>query len=342
MLGVFVGIFAYCLVVLRTIRDGDEGAFVPSMAVLGGLALAFVGIAFLIYFIHYISLSIQASSIIAAAAEETIAAVDHLFPRGLGDNADEDADGNPEGSLAEQPWVAVGARKTGYIESIDGDALLALARKYGTIVRMERGIGEFVVEGSPLASVAGPDAETAAELNAVYVIGSQRTVQQDAGFGIRQIVDIAMKALSPGVNDTTTAVMCVDYLGAILARLAVRGIATPYRLDEGELRVIARGPSFESLLAEAFDQIRQNAEGNVVVLTRQLQALETIADQTANARRRYVLRQQADLIAAVAERTIPSLHDSAGVKAASERLSRALDGQCRGHVSRLGAKQETP
>ena len=329
VLGVFVGIFAYCLVVLRTIRGGDEGAFVPSLAVLGGLALAFVGIAFLIYFIHHISLSIQASSIIAAAAEETIAAVDHLFPQGVGDNADDDADGNPAVPLAGQAWSAVGAPKTGYVESVDEDALLAFARKHGTIVRMERGIGEFVVEGTPLASVAGPggpDEETAAELNGIYVISRQRTVQQDAGFGIRQIVDVAMKALSPGVNDTTTAVMCVDYLGAILARLAVRGIATPYRLDEGELRVIARGPSFESLLAEAFDQIRQNAEGNVAVLTRQLQALETIAGRTANARRRQALRQQADLIAAVADRTITSPHDGEGVKAASVRLSHVLDG----------------
>ena len=78
VLGVFVGIFAYCLVVLRTIRGGDEGAFVPTLAVLVGLILAFVGIAFLIYFIHHISMSIQASSIIAEAAQETIAAVDHL------------------------------------------------------------------------------------------------------------------------------------------------------------------------------------------------------------------------------------------------------------------------
>ena len=91
----FVGIFAYCLVVLRTIRGGDEGAFVPSLAVLAGLVLAFVGIAFLIYFIHHISMSIQASSIIAAAAQETIAAVDHLFPKELGEDADEDAGRQP-------------------------------------------------------------------------------------------------------------------------------------------------------------------------------------------------------------------------------------------------------
>ncbi len=346
VLGVLLGVFAYCLVVLRTIRGGDEGAFVPSLAVLGGLTLAFVGTAFLIYFIHHIARSIQASSIIAAAAEETIAAVDELFPKGVGDNADEDADGNPAAALGEQIWSAVAARKTGYIASIDGDSLLALARKQGTIVRMERGIGEFVVEGAPLVSVTrldGPDDEAAAELNNVYVISHHRTVQQDVGYGIRQIVDIAMKALSPGINDTTTAVMCVDYLGAILARLVVREITTARRLDEGELRVIAKGPCFESLLAVAFDQIRQNAEGNVAVLTQQLQSLEIIAGQTANTRRRQMLRQQADLITAVAERTIPPPQDGAGVHAASVRLSRVLDG-LGGRSSHLAEKalQERP
>jgi len=339
VLGVFLGVFAYCLVVLRTIRDVDEGAFVPSLAVLGGLVLAYVGTAFLIYFIHYIAMSIQASSIIAAAAAETIAAVDHLFPNAVGDNADEGADGNPAVVLGSQTWSAVAARKTGYIESIDEDSLLAWARKQGTIVRMERGIGEFVVEGAPLMSVArrdGPDNEAATELNTVYGISRQRTVQQDVGFGIRQIVDIALKALSPGINDTTTAEMCVDYLAAIIARLAVREIATPRRLDEGELRVIARGPCFESLLADAFDQIRQNAESNVAVLTRQLQSLEIIACQTANTRRRQSLRQQADLITEVAERTIPSPQDAAGVHAASVRLSRVLDGL----GGRLGSPSE--
>ena len=302
VLGVFLGIFAYCLVVLRVIRSGDEGAFVPSLSVLVGLILAFVGIGYLIFFIHYISVSIQSSSIIAAAAHETIAAVDQLFPQGMGDDVEEDADGDLAMALLEQAWFAVPARKTGYIQNIDGDSLLVAARELGTIVRMECGIGEFVVEGTPLISVAHPaglDEETADALNAVYVISPHRTVEQDASFGIRQLVDIALKALSPGINDTTTAVMCVNYLAAILARLASRPIATVRRLDRGELRVIARGPCFESLLAEAFDQIRQNAEGNVAVLTRQLQSLEIIASQTANTQRRQSLRQQAILIAAV-------------------------------------------
>lgn len=327
VLGVFLGIFAYCLVVLRVIRGGDEGAFVPSLAVLGGLILAFVGIAYLIFFIHYISMSIQSSSIIAASAQETIAAVDHLFPLGMGDDVEDDADGDLAVSLPEQAWSAVPARKTGYIQSLDGDALLAFASERGTIVRMEQGIGEFVVEGTALISVVDPtglDEDTTDELNSAYDISPHRTVEQDVSFGIRQLVDIALKALSPGINDTTTATMCVDYLTAILVRLASRPIATAHRLDQGELRVIARGPSFPSLLAEAFDQIRQNAEGNVAVLTRQLQALEIIVGQTANLRRRQALRQQAELIATVAEQTIALPHDRGDAQAVMLRLSQIL------------------
>ncbi|WP_425618146.1 DUF2254 domain-containing protein [Anatilimnocola sp. NA78] len=331
VLGVFVGIFAYCLVVLRTIRGGDEKAFVPSLAVLGGLILAFVGIAFLIYFIHHIALSIQASSIIAAVASETIAAVDHLFPKGLGEAAhkssgDKESGDNEEPSDEERAWTAVPARVTGYIESIDGDALLTLAQKWETVIRMERGIGEFVIEGVPLISVdlaTGLAEDEISALNAVYVVGRQRTLQQDAGFGIRQIVDIALKALSPGINDTTTAVMCVDYLAAILVRLASRDIPSLRRKEGGRTRLIARGPSFESLLAEAFDQIRQNAEGNVAILLRQVEALETIGGVTDSELRRKSLRIQADLVFEVAERTIAS-HDCGGIQAAKDRLLQML------------------
>jgi uncharacterized membrane protein len=248
-----------------------------------------------------------------------------LFPKGLGDDAD--ADGHLAMSLAEQAWSTVPAGKSGYLESINGDALLALARERGTILRMERGIGEFVVEGTPLVSVAGPgglDEETTAELNAVYVISRQRTVQQDAAFGIRQIVDIAIKALSPGINDTTTAVMCVDYLAAILARLAARRIAPSHRLDQGELRVIARGPSFESLLADAFDQIRQNAAGNVAIMVRMLGALQTIGSLTASPGRRWVLLEHVRRIAELAGRTIEAPSDQARFESHLERVRAAL------------------
>lgn len=312
VLGVFLGIFAYCLVVLRTIRGGDEGAFVPALAVLGGLLLAFVGIAVLIHFIHHIATGIQASSIVATAAQETLAAVDHLFPEALGEDDDAGAVDTLASAIASQPWLAVPASKTGYVETLDADALLDVARTLETLLRMEHGIGDFVVAGTPLVSLLDPgdlDDATTARLNAIYVIGRQRTVEQDVAFGIRQIVDIAMKALSPGINDTTTAVMCVDHLAAILTRLATRRIAAPYWLDRGALRVMARTASFEGLLAEGFDQIRQNAEGNVAVLLRLLGALHTIGGATPSLRRRRVLGEKVEEIAEAAERRIASPHD---------------------------------
>jgi uncharacterized membrane protein len=191
-------------------------------------------------------------------------------------------------------------------------------------------VGAFVVAGTPLVSLLDPgdlDDATTARLNAVYVIAHQRTVEQDVAFGIRQIVDVAMKALSPGINDTTTAVMCVDYLAAILTRLATRRIATPYRLDNGALRLIVRGASFDGLLSEAFDQIRQNAEGNVAILLRLLGALQTIAGQTASLNRRWVMQQTVDQIAEAAERSIVSPHDRDRLSIRLTRVREALVAQ---------------
>jgi len=306
VIGIFAGIFTYCLIVLRTIRGGDEGAFVPSLAVFFGFVLALGGVGALMFFIHHIASSIQASSIIASAAQETIAAIDRLFPEKLGQGPAEDDDDQTQRPLPERNWRAVPARQSGYIQNVDNAALLRLARDRKTIVRMEYGIGDFVVRNTPLASLAlqyPPDQETIAALQDTFGISSHRTVEQDAAFGIRQIVDMALKALSPGINDTTTAVMCVDYLTAIMAKLAPRQIPSSRRYEEGDLRVIAKGPNFESLLAEAFDQIRCNAIGNVAIMSRMLGALQTIASMTDSPSRRRALLEQLQWIAELAERT---------------------------------------
>ena len=273
VLGIFTGIFAYCLIVLRTIRSGDEGGFVPSLAVFFAVVLAIGGIGVLIFFIHHIASSIQASSIIASVADETMAAVDRLFPEKLGQEPADDDEDQALLPLPERNWQAVPAKRNGYIQSVDNAALLRLAREHKTIVRMERGIGDFVVQDTPLASLAledPPEEEIIAALQAAYSIDRYRTVEQDCAFGIRQIVDMALRALSPSINDTTTAVMCVDYLTAILARLASREIPSSHRYEEGELRIIAIGPTFASLVAESFDQIRGSASGNVAIMLRML------------------------------------------------------------------------
>ena len=328
-LGMFAGIFAYCLIVLRTIRGGEGVVeFVPSMAVFAAFILALVGVGVLIYFIHHIASSIQASSIIASVAEETMAAVDRLFPERLGHGPDEEDEQGPlPQSPAGQAWQAVTAELNGYIQGVDNDALLRLARDRKTIVRMEHCIGSFVVRNTPLAHLAmadPPDQATIAALNACCSIGRHRTVEQDVAFGIRQIVDMAMKALSPGVNDTSTAVMSVDYLTAILAQLASRKFPSSHRYEAGELRVIAVAPAFEDLLAEAFDQIRASAAGNVAVLARMLGALTTLAGLTTRPRHRQAFGDQARQIAELADRSLASGDDRARIQQRLAHVREAL------------------
>lgn len=328
VLGIFAGIFTYCLIVLRTIRGGEDGAFVPNLAVFFGFVLALGGVGALMFFIHHIASSIQASNIIASVAEETIAVIDRLFPEKLGHGPGEDDDGQTLRPLSERNWRAVPAPQSGYIQSVNNAALLRLARDRKTIVRMEHGIGDFVVRNTTLASLAledPPDQETIAALQTTFSISSHRTVEQDAAFGIRQIVDVALKALSPGINDTTTAVMCVDYLTAIMAQLAPRQIPSSRRYEEGELRVIAIGPNFESLLAESFDQIRCNAIGNVAIMLRMLGALQTIASMTDSPSRRRALREQLQWIAELAERTLVSPYDRARVEGRLKLVRKALE-----------------
>lgn len=328
VLGFFVGIFTYCLVVLRTIRGGDEGRFIPSLAVAFGFVLALVGVGVFVLFIHHIATSIQASHVISSVARETTRAAEHLFPDELGEGADEDEMPAPDGwdEIASR-WREVPALKTGYIQGVDADALLRFARARGVVVRMERGVGEFIADGTPLASLsenATADEKVTKELNDAYSINHIRTVEQDAAFGIRQLVDIALKALSPGVNDTTTAAVCVDYLSSILAVLARKRIESRYRSDGDELRVIALGPTFASLVAASFDEVRQNSDGNVAILERMLSSIERIAHRTSSPSRRLVLAGHARLIAETFERTVGSEQDRAHLREAFRRTLTTL------------------
>ncbi|MBF9239846.1 DUF2254 domain-containing protein [Hymenobacter sp. BT683] len=332
VLGFFVSIFVYCLIVLRTIRGGDEGGFIPSLAVFVGLVLALVSIGVLIFFIHHMATAIQASTIIRHATEETHKAIGRLFPEELGEEAGPQQAQDLLRQAGELRWQPVPARTTGYVQNLDEEALLALARQLAGVVRLERGIGGFVARGAALVSVAryeqAPVAlpeELTKQLTDCFSLGSQRTIEQDAGFGLRQIVDIALKALSPGINDTTTAIIGIDHLGALLAQLADRRFEQNLRADQDRVRVIAVRPTFAGYVATAFDQIRGSADGNAAVYLRLLTALATIGQRTPAPERRRVLRQQADLIAEAARRTLATDYEREQVRERLEQLLPRLD-----------------
>ncbi len=324
-LGIFSGVFTYCLVVIRTIRSGSEGTFVPTLAVFVGVVCAVGAVGVLIFFIHHIGSSIQASSIVSSVAAEALVAVDHLFPQRLGDGPGDTERALPD--LSSWKWRPIAASASGYIQSVDNDTLLRVARTRRTVVKMEHAIGGFVVEGTALVAVtmeAAPDEQTIALLQSAFEINSYRTVDQDLGFGIRQLVDVALKALSPGVNDVSTAIMCVDYLSVVLARLATRSSPSLYRYEGAELRVVAKGATFEQLLAGAFDQIRNSAEGNVAILLRLLGAFGMLGGVTDVTERRQALREQARWAAELAERTVKAPHDRRRIDARLAEVNEAL------------------
>jgi len=197
-------------------------------------------------------------------------------------------------------------------------------------VRMEHGTGAFVVQDTALVSLAltyPPDQETIDALNGAYTISRHRTVDQDPAFGIRQIVDIALKALSPGVNDTSTAVMCVDYLTSILARLTGRQFPPLYGYEGETLRVVAIAPSFEGILAESFDQIRSSAEANAAILERMLGALDSIGSLTIRFRYLRGLVEQLQCIEEHADRCIDSNHDRARIERRLSQVRETLEAQ---------------
>ena len=317
VLGYFVSVFVYCLIVLRTIRGG-EAEFVPSIAVFAGLLLAIASVPVLVFFIHHIAESLQASSIISRAAAQTLKAVEQLFPQKLGDEAEES---DVQSARVERPnWHPIPALKAGYIQAVGSEELVQLAQRLNAVVRMERAIGDFTERDSVLATICfngpqrGLDPPIIAELNRIYTISDYRTIEQDAAFGIRQLVDIALRALSPASNDQTTATVCIDFLGAILAALASRRVETSYRSVNGEMHVIAKGPSFRSLVNEALDRLRDAAAEHVEIHLRLLGALEAATRRTTSIYRRRILAAQVDLIASHAERSIHSEHNQALIR----------------------------
>jgi uncharacterized membrane protein len=331
VLGAFVATFLYCVLVLRTIRRAEEVVFVPHLSVTVGVLLAIVSLGVLIYFIHHVSISIQADEVVARVSNELIDGIDRLFPEKMGHGAPHPADvlagaGLPAAfDLEARP---VGSAEDGYLQSIDPDALMALAKDENAIFRLERRPGQYVVMGCPLVTVWPGDrlTETLEErINSAFILGHQRTAAQDIEFPIHQLVEIAVRALSPGINDPFTATTCVDRLGSALHRLAQREMPSPFRLDEQDrLRVVAPRVSFPEIVNTSFGPIRQYARSSAVVTIRLLETIAVIAGATHRPADRDALLRQAEMIVRGAREALPEDGDRQAAEECYRNASHAL------------------
>lgn len=290
-LGVFAAIFTYCLIVLRTIREG-ETPFIPNLSIFVGFIFALLGVAVLVLFIHHVATSIQASNIISSVAEETEKGIDKLFPEELGEDGDTD---KLQGAPPKNSQTIV-ADRSGYIQTLNESVLIDLSNKIRGRVWVNYSIGDFVVQGMPLVTLEteeDPKEKAADYVRKAFSLQQTRTIEEDVLFGVRQLVDIALKALSPGVNDTTTAILCIDYLTSILSHLVNRKFPSPVREIDGTILVIVKRPVFSDYLSEAFSQIRSDGRGNFAVQRRLLWSYETLAQLTKNKHRRWILGSEA-------------------------------------------------
>ena len=321
VLGTFVATFVYCLLVLLTIRRADEVAFVPHLSVSIAVLLAMLSIGVLIYFIHHVSVSIQADEVVAHVGRELEDGIDRLFPGRVG-KAGAEASASP-GEVDLPAGFArearpVGAAEDGYLQRIDGDALMALASREDLLLKLVRRPGHYLVEGQAMVMVWPADRITDAlvdQLNAAFVFGNQRNAVQDVEFSLRQLVEIAVRALSPGINDPFTAIACVDRICSALCRLARRDAPSPLRHDaEGRLRLVAPGASFAGIVDAAFNQIRQYSRSNPAVAIRMLDVIAQIAGHVQHTQDADCLLRHAGMILRGAREAVPEADDRLAVE----------------------------
>ncbi|MFG0329063.1 MAG: DUF2254 domain-containing protein [Phycisphaerales bacterium] len=275
-LGAFFGSFIYCLIALLRLPSETELHVPTPITVLMGVAIGVAAFAVLIYFIHQVAVFLQAPRVIQDVADDMIASIDACCPE-------------PEARIEvtlpkdfEERARAISSGSSGYVQGIAEWGMIELARAHGVVVRLCIRPGSFVFPGLPLAWVGpAPNEFTEQfihEFREQIVIGAERTATQDPGYAIDQLVEIAVRALSPGVNDPYTAINCVDQLSRGFAHLAYRDLPPVVRYDESAtVRLVHRPYSYSVLFDESFGQIRRNANGNYMVTMALLNAMKRIA-----------------------------------------------------------------
>ncbi len=328
-LGTFVSTFVYSLLTLVAITNDSHGTFVPHLSITIAEALVLVDLAVLIYFIHHIAKSIQLPEVIAGIARDLGRAIDAEFPE-IAPEEQPAVEGRGRSlsellPLIDGSGASVAAGVSGYLQFVGYAQLVEIATRNNAVIRLEHRPGHFVVAGRPLAMVWPSEAadRVAIALAKAHVTGPHRTLMQDPVFAIDQLVEIAIRALSPAVNDTFTALTCIDWLAAGLSRVSGRPLVEGvYRDREGRIRLIETDPSYAHMVNRAFDKIRQAARGMPAVIIRLIDALRTITNETVSSDQRRVLLRQAEAILRSAEESVSEPNDLDEIRARYRRLVR--------------------
>jgi uncharacterized membrane protein len=320
-LGTFVATFVYSILALGSVGQGDHGAFVPHITITVLLLLMVVDLAVLIYFLHHIAVQIQLPQVIAGIAGDLAQAIELQ----AGDPT-VGADARYAALLIadmDGPGGDVAAPRSGYLQYIQHRTLVRLAAKKDAVIHLRYRPGHFLVQGHPFATVwpARAADQVARELARAHATGPYRTLAQDVSFGVDQLVEICIRALSPAVNDTFTALTCIDWIGDSLCKVTGRWQPTSvYRDHAGVVRLIATQTTYERLVQRSFEKVRQAGRAMPAVMIRQLDALAKIMERAASPDDWEVLLDQAAMIERLSAATVDEESDRGDVRRAYQRV----------------------
>jgi len=312
-LGAFVATFCYTVITLVSVSPGPRGDFVPHLSITVVLVMTLADVGVLIYFLNHIATMIQLPVVIAGIAS-TLANEISAQQRGgsFGLGAARGPSSEELLTRLEESGAEIRTPRSGYLQVIRNESLVKIATSAEAVIHLPYRPGHFLVAGQVMARVWPADAASYVEENLVrgHITGPYRTLTQDISFGFDQLVEIALRALSPAINDTFTAMTCVDWIGDCLCRISNSWRPQRIRRDTtGHIRVIAYQADFDRLVERAFEKVRQASDGMPAVMIRQLESLAKIIDQTPDSSRRATLLREAERIQRASLRTVAEAAD---------------------------------
>jgi uncharacterized membrane protein len=302
-LGIFLATFTYSFATLASFEseavNTDGGEFVPVTSV--GLAFVFVIASLFVFiaFVHGIVRSMRVTFVIRALADETREALERNYP------TSGPAAGPTQPELGPTTATIGLSGRPGVIAGIDVPRLVDLARRHDTVFRITLPVGAFASHDSPLVELHGGSAPTEAELRPCFDLGVERTLYQDPGYGLRQLVDIAIRALSPAVNDPTTAVQVIDRVEEILGRLVSRPMPSGVHVDaDGHVRLVHPVFGWDAVVGLAFTEICHYGSSAPQVTRRLSAAFDALGAKAPDDRRTAIEMQRMNLQAQAARMVV--------------------------------------
>ncbi|MCA9410538.1 MAG: DUF2254 domain-containing protein [Candidatus Omnitrophica bacterium] len=316
-LGVFLATSVYSLLVMAQVRDGGESEFVPQISLLFALGLLVTGVVFLIYYIHSVAALIQAPNVVHEVAKELDLSVDRLFPDEQKEGEQAAADDRTFDEILtslnlSEPDLRVKAEFEGYLQVVDIENLIGIANRYDGFLAVPVRPGQFVIKGSDV--VLGwceedwPD-EAKSRLGRHFIVGNRPTPRQDIECCINELVEVAVRALSPGINDPMTALSCIERISAAIGRLAEKEPRRRLWEKEGEPRLLVSEPTFSNILETGFTLIRQYGRDSAPVMIRLLEKLTELTKKVRNKESLEAIEKQVSMIMNSCEKFFPENED---------------------------------